>query len=83
MTVAEVGKWYAESLSFFSPEGSPEDVAEQLETWYREGACDGFVILPPFLHAAGVFRKEYSGSPLREELGLQSPSNRYDRQPSQ
>lgn len=93
MTVAEVGKWYAESLLFFSPVGSPQDVAEQLGTWYREGACDGFVILPPYLEAekdlflegvvpclqaAGIFRKEYSGSTLRENLGLQPPANRYN-----
>lgn len=92
MTVAEVGKWYAESLSFFSPVGSPEGVAEQLETWYREGACDGFVILPPYLEAdsdlflegvvpqlqkAGVFRKEYPGTTLRGTLGLTRPHNRY------
>lgn len=93
MTVAQVGKWYAESLSFFSPVGSPQEVADQLEEWYREGACDGFVILPPYLEAendlflegvvprlqaAGVFRTEYSGTTLRENLGLQAPPNRND-----
>lgn len=92
MTVAEVGKWYAESLSFFSPVGSPEDVAEQLAHWYRSGACDGFVILPPYIEAdrdlflqgvvpalqeRGLFRTDYPGTTLRETLGLTQPANRY------
>ncbi|WP_213875804.1 LLM class flavin-dependent oxidoreductase [Pseudomonas sp. dw_358] len=92
MTVGEVGKWYAESLSFFSPVGSPEQVAEQLLEWYRAEACDGFVILPPYLEEdedlflsqvvprlqdAGVFRREYPGATLRETLGLQRPPSRF------
>lgn len=92
MTVGEVGKWYAESLSFFSPVGSPQQVAEQLLEWYRAEACDGFVILPPYLEEegdlflgqvvpllqdAGVFRREYGGTTLRDTLGLVRPASRY------
>ena len=92
MTVGEVGKWYAESLSFFSPVGSPQQVAEQLLEWYRAEACDGFVILPPcleeegdlflgqvvpLLQDAGVFRREYGGTTLRDTLGLVRPASRY------
>jgi len=94
MTVGEVGKWYAESLSFFSPVGSPQQVAEHLLEWYRAEACDGFVILPPYLEEeddlflghvvpllqdAGVFRREYEGTTLRDTLGLVRPSSRYDQ----
>lgn len=86
MTVAQVGKWYAESLSFFVPVGSLEDVADQLTHWYREKACDGFVILPPFideeavvplLQERGVFRHDYGRGTLRETLGLSYPANPY------
>ena len=92
MTVGEVGKWYAESLSFFSPVGSPQQVADQLIEWYRADACDGFVILPPYLEeegdlfldqvvpqlqAAGVFRSKYPGTTLRDTLGLLRPQSRY------
>lgn len=88
MTVGEVGKWYAESLSFFSPAGSARQVADQLIEWYRAEACDGFVILPayleedqdlflsevvPLLQAAGVFRQAYPGTTLRDTLGLSRP----------
>ena len=91
LTVGQTGKWYAESLSFFSPVGSPEGVAEQLAQWYRAGACDGFVILPPYLEEgrddflegvvpalqqAGLFRREYPGATLRDTLGLARPGNR-------
>ncbi|WP_202988033.1 NtaA/DmoA family FMN-dependent monooxygenase [Pseudomonas typographi] len=93
LSVGQVGKGYAESLSFFSPVGSPAQVAEQLLSWYRAQACDGFVILPPYLEeaddlflsqvvpclqAAGVFRTAYPGSTLRDTLGLARPASRYD-----
>ena len=93
MTVGEVGKWYAESLSFFSPVGSAAEVADQLLEWYRAEACDGFVILPPYieedddlflsgvvplLQDAGVFRREYPGTTLRDTLGLARPISRFD-----
>jgi hypothetical protein len=88
MTVGEVGPGYASSLSFFLP----QQVADQLIEWYRNEACDGFVILPPYLQEeddlflrqgvprlqeAGVFRREYPGTTLRDTLGLQRPVSRY------
>lgn len=60
-------------------------VADQLETMFREEAGDGFVISPAFLPGAfeefvelvipelqrrGLFRKEYTGATLRDNLGL-------------
>lgn len=92
MTVGEVGKWYAGSLSFFVPVGTPAEVADQLEHWYRHQACDGFVILPPFIRGdgdlfldevvpilrdRGLFRAEYPGTTLRDTLGLPRPANRF------
>ncbi|KJF70746.1 LLM class flavin-dependent oxidoreductase [Agrobacterium rhizogenes] len=93
MTVAEVGKWYAESLSFFAPVGTPDEVADQLAHWYAQRACDGFVILPPYirrdedlflegvvpvLQERGLFRREYPGTTLRETLGLERPANQFE-----
>lgn len=92
LSVGEAGKRYAESLNFFSPVGSPEDVAAQLAQWYRAGACDGFVILPPYpetagdlfleavvpaLQAAGLFRTQHAGRTLRDTLGLARPASRF------
>lgn len=65
--------------------GAPDAVADRLEEWFRGGACDGFVIaathvpgayedfvrlVVPELQRRGVFRTEYIGATLRENLGL-------------
>ncbi|KAH8899007.1 Nitrilotriacetate monooxygenase component A/pristinamycin IIA synthase subunit A [Thozetella sp. PMI_491] len=72
--------------------GSPEDIADQMETWLREDACDGFTCTFPFLpqgldevvdrlipelQRRGLFRKDYTGTTLREHLGLPRPPNRF------
>ena len=65
--------------------GSPARIADTLETWFREGAADGFNILPPYFPGAfddfvdlvvpelqrrGLFRREYTGTTLRDHFGL-------------
>jgi N-acetyl-S-(2-succino)cysteine monooxygenase len=72
--------------------GTPAEVADALESWFRGGAADGFNILPltfprglqdivdlliPELQRRGLFRKEYEGTTLRENLGLPYPENRW------
>ncbi|MET7617855.1 LLM class flavin-dependent oxidoreductase [Streptomyces sp. NPDC005408] len=71
--------------------GTPEQIADQLEVWFTEGAADGFNIMPPYLPGGlddfvdqvipllqdrGLFRTEYSGSTLREHYGLERPPGR-------
>jgi FMN-dependent oxidoreductase (nitrilotriacetate monooxygenase family) len=71
--------------------GTPESIADTLELWFREKAADGFNILPPYfpggfddfvdqvvpiLQARGLFRRDYSGTMLRDHLGLARPANR-------
>lgn len=65
--------------------GTPEQVADDLITWFEAGAADGFNVMPdvlpsgfhdfadhvvPVLQRRGVFRREYEGSTLRSHLGL-------------
>ncbi len=71
--------------------GSPERVADMLQTWFEERGADGFVVfepLPgqlelfvdtvvPILQARGLFREDYEGETFRDNLGLPSPENRY------
>ena len=72
--------------------GSALDVADQMEQWFNEDGCDGFNIMPPFLPGGlddfvalvipelqrrGLFRSEYEGRTLRENLGLKRPASRY------
>jgi FMN-dependent oxidoreductase (nitrilotriacetate monooxygenase family) len=68
--------------------GSGKEVADRLEQWFTEGACDGFVVagthmpgtfedfvrfVTPELQRRGLFRTEYTGQTLRENLGLPMP----------
>jgi len=74
--------------------GTAEQVADAIQTWFEQGAADGFIInslLPdgllyfteqvvPVLQARGLLRSEYNGSTLREHFNLPVPENRYARQ---
>ena len=72
--------------------GTPATIADQMEEWLTSFGCDGFNIMFPFLPAGlddfvdkvvpelqrrGIFRKEYEGRTLRENLGLPRPKNRF------
>jgi FMN-dependent oxidoreductase (nitrilotriacetate monooxygenase family) len=72
--------------------GTPEKIADQMEEWLLTDACDGFNVMFPFLPAGlddfvnrvvpelqrrGIFRREYEGITLRENLGLPRPENRF------
>ena len=71
--------------------GSAKEVADDMERWHREGAADGFNLMPPTfpdglqdfidlvvpeLQRRGLFRTAYEGRTLRENLGLPFPVNR-------
>jgi N-acetyl-S-(2-succino)cysteine monooxygenase len=62
-----------------------------MEAWYRGKGCDGFMIAAPVvptglerftrlvipeLQRRGLFRREYEGRTLRENLGLKRPARR-------
>jgi len=48
LTLGEMAKRYAESLSFPAPTGTADTIAKQMIEWYQHQACDGFVILPTY-----------------------------------
>jgi hypothetical protein len=65
--------------------GSPSTVATTLNAHVQARACDGFILVPhvtpggldrfadevvPLLQDRGVFRSEYTGQTLRDNLGL-------------
>jgi alkanesulfonate monooxygenase SsuD/methylene tetrahydromethanopterin reductase-like flavin-dependent oxidoreductase (luciferase family) len=69
--------------------GSPETIAAEMDHHVQEDAADGFVLVPhltpgglddfvdrvvPLLRDRGVFRTSYSGTTLRDHLGLSVPS---------
>ncbi|MFF4966334.1 LLM class flavin-dependent oxidoreductase [Streptomyces sp. NPDC001037] len=73
--------------------GTPEQVAGQIETWFTQGAADGFNIMPavlpsgleafvehvvPVLRERGLLRTGYGPRrTLRERYGLPRPANQY------
>ena len=72
--------------------GTAADIADVMQDWFAHDACDGFNITPthlpggcqdfvemvtPELQRRGLFRTEYVGTTLRENLGLKRPVNRY------
>jgi len=74
------------------PVGTPVQIADLIEQWFRSGAADGFNVMPPafpdgfdvfldevlpILRQRGLFRSEYAGSTLREHYGLTRPESRY------
>jgi alkanesulfonate monooxygenase SsuD/methylene tetrahydromethanopterin reductase-like flavin-dependent oxidoreductase (luciferase family) len=65
--------------------GTAVQIADVMQTWFVEGAADGFNVMPawlpgsltefvdlvvPELQNRGLYRKAYEGRMLREHLGL-------------
>lgn len=68
--------------------GTPEQIADKMELWYRNGGADGFNLMPPaqpasvedfvdhvipVLQKRGLFRKDYEHTTLRGHFGLERP----------
>jgi alkanesulfonate monooxygenase SsuD/methylene tetrahydromethanopterin reductase-like flavin-dependent oxidoreductase (luciferase family) len=65
--------------------GTPSDLVDEMQEWFESGAADGFNVCPailppdlddltdliiPELRRRGLFRTEYEGTTMRENLGL-------------
>jgi FMN-dependent oxidoreductase (nitrilotriacetate monooxygenase family) len=72
--------------------GTAPTIADEMAEWLTSEACDGFTVMFPYLPGGlddfvervvpelqrrGIFRREYAGKTLRENLGLKRPANRY------
>ncbi|KAL2825794.1 luciferase-like domain-containing protein [Aspergillus cavernicola] len=72
--------------------GTTQSIADDLQTWLEAEATDGFAVIQPRLidglrdfnthiipelARRGLFRSEYEGRTLRENLGVSRPGNRY------
>lgn len=92
LTIRQLGARAAGARGKNSIHGSPKKVADYMEEWFVNRACDGFCVLPPYipgqhddfcnmvipeLQKRGIFRTEYEGATLRENLGLPRPPGRY------
>jgi FMN-dependent oxidoreductase (nitrilotriacetate monooxygenase family) len=72
--------------------GAPEQIADEIQSWFENGGADGFNVMPPWLPGGlelfadevvpilqrrGLFRTDYSGSTLRNHYGLPRPDSQY------
>jgi FMN-dependent oxidoreductase (nitrilotriacetate monooxygenase family) len=72
--------------------GTPKSIADEMEQWLASEASDGFTVMFPHLPGGlddfcnkvvpelqrrGLFRRDYEGKTLRENLGLPRPTNRF------
>lgn len=72
--------------------GTAKSIADSMQEWLETNGCDGFTVMFPYLPGGlydfadqvvpelqrrGLFRKEYEGTTLRENLGLPRPENRF------
>ena len=72
--------------------GTPETIADEMEQWLMTRGSDGFTVQFPYLPGGlddfvdlvvpelqrrGIFRREYEGKTLRDNLGLPRPENQF------
>jgi FMN-dependent oxidoreductase (nitrilotriacetate monooxygenase family) len=95
MTVRQLAQYVGGAFGVLEMIGTPKTIADQMEEWLTTGACDGFNVMFPYLpqglddvvdrvvpelQRRGLFRRDYEGRTLRENLGLPRPANRFFRQ---
>jgi alkanesulfonate monooxygenase SsuD/methylene tetrahydromethanopterin reductase-like flavin-dependent oxidoreductase (luciferase family) len=89
-TLGELAMRYQRGIQ--AHRGSATTIADTLQSWFENGACDGFMLsfatlsdglakfvndVVPKLQDRGVFRREYSGTQLRDHLRLKPPANQF------
>lgn len=95
MTLRQIARHTAAAMGHRVLVGTAAYIADELEAWLQADAADGFNVIcnhyprpledfcrlvVPELQRRGVFRTEYTGTTLRDHLGLRVPANRYTPQ---
>ena len=88
MTLRDVCNLIAAARGHWALVGSAESVADTRQAWLEDGAADGFNIMPahfhesfedfvnlvvPILQERELYRRSYTGTTLRDHLGLARP----------
>ena len=88
-TLRQLLSYLAGARGHFATAGTPEQIAGLIEDWFRDGAADGFNLMPlvlpamlgvfiaevvPLLRKRELFRAGYAGQTLREHYELPRPS---------
>ncbi len=88
-TLRQLLGYLAGARGHFVTAGTPEQIADLIEDWFRSGAADGFNVMPPLLpkmldifvaevvpmlQKRGLFRTAYEADTLRAHYGLPRPA---------
>ncbi|MEI7025528.1 LLM class flavin-dependent oxidoreductase [Paenibacillus sp. y28] len=88
LTIRQLILRTASARGHYTMVGTAEQVADEMEQWLLHEAADGFNVMPPYfpggledfanqvipiLQERGLFRTEYTGTTLREHMGLKRP----------
>ena len=92
LTVRQLAQYVGGSFGILEMIGTPTMIADEMEEWLMTEGSDGFNIMFPYLPGGlddfvekvvpelqrrELFRREYEGATLRENLGLPRPKNRF------
>ena len=92
-TLRQLLAYLAGARGHYTTAGTPEQIADLMESWFEDGAADGFNVMPPILPAMldvfvdevipllqkrGLFRTEYEGDTLRDHYGLDRPAGAWN-----
>ena len=87
-TIRDVYERFAGSRGKLTMIGSFKTIADEMQRWFAQGACDGFIFQPPYLPGGlddiaellipelrdrGLAPSDYAGETLREHMGLARP----------
>jgi FMN-dependent oxidoreductase (nitrilotriacetate monooxygenase family) len=88
LTIRQLYLRIAGGRGHFTLIGTAKQIADELQSWFEQGAADGFNVMPPLLPGGledfakyvvpelqrrGLFRTQYEGTTLRDRLGLPRP----------
>jgi len=92
LSIRQLGRRFTFSLGHMVVVGTPEMLADFMTEWFTNNAADGFTMLSPYypapledfvgevipiLQRRGLYRSDYEGATLRENLGVPFRSNRH------
>jgi alkanesulfonate monooxygenase len=92
LTIRQLYERFAGARGNRTLKGTSSQIADDMQAWFENRAVDGFLIQPshlpaglnefvdlviPELQSRGLFRAEYEGPMLRDNLGLRRPVSRY------
>ena len=69
-TLRQLLGYMAGARGHFVTAGTPEQIADLIEDWFRDGACDGFNLMPPVLPCDAAMCSSREVVPLLQQARL-------------